>query len=121
MRARVMGKAHAALAALLAFVFAFSLLGIPAPALAETTADNPGEEKTKPIAVSGVDFLQPTAQGWELLKVDNLGDQAIYITIKKDGDPLSNPFKYAADMNRLVLVRIMLVLVHRLHKSLAFR
>lgn len=99
MRARVMGKAHAALAALLAFVFAFSLLGIPAPALAEP-ADNPGEEQTKPIAVSGADFLQPNAQGWELLKVDNLGDQAIYITVKKDGDPLSNPFKYTADMNQ---------------------
>lgn len=100
MRARVMGKANAALAALLAFVFAFSLLGIPAPALAETTADNPGEEQAKPITVSGADFLQPTAQGWELLKVDNLSDQAIYITVKKDGKPLSNPFKYTADMNQ---------------------
>lgn len=100
MRARVIGKANAALAALLTFVFAFSLLGIPAPALAEPTADNPKEEQNKPIAISGVDFMQPAAQGWELLKVDNLGDQAIYITVKKDGKPLSNPIKYTADMNQ---------------------
>ncbi len=100
MRARAKAKANAALVALLAFVFAFSLLGIPAPAQAESNADNPGEEQAKPIAVSGVDFMQPTAQGWELLKVDNLGDQAIYITVKKDGKPLSNPIKYTADMNQ---------------------
>ncbi len=93
MQTAIKRKASAAVAAILAFVFAFSLLGIPSFASAEPEGDS------SDIRISGVDFLQPTAQGWELLRVDNLGDQAIYITIEKDGKPLSNPMKFTAAEN----------------------
>ena len=92
MRAQVKSKANALIAAIMAAIFAFSLSGVPASALAVPEGD-------KTLSVQGVDFLQPQAEGWELLKVDNLGDQAIYITVKKDDKPLSNPIKYTADMN----------------------
>ena len=94
MRAQVKSKANALIAAIMAAIFAFSLSGVPASALAE------GE--TTP-SVQGVDFLQPSAKGWELLKVDNLGDQAIYITVyKQEGTDKSKiqlgaPMRFTAE------------------------
>ncbi|WP_251198237.1 hypothetical protein [Anaerotardibacter muris] len=96
MRAQVKSKANALIAAIMAAIFAFSLSGVPASALAEGP-----EGETKTPSVRGVDFMQPTAQGWEVIKVDNLGDQEIYVQVKKNGKPLSNPMKYTADMNSL--------------------
>ena len=90
-------KSNALAAALLAFVFAFSLLGIPNTAHAQS--ENESASK-RTIKVSGTDFMQPNAQGWEVLKVDDLEDRALYITVEKDGAPLSNPVKFtAADNN----------------------
>ena len=93
MQTAIKRKASAAIAAILAFVFAFSLLGAPSFASAEPEGDS------SDIRISGVDFLQPSAQGWELLKVDGLGDRALYITVYKDGRPLSNPMKFTAAEN----------------------
>lgn len=90
-------KSNALAAALLAFVFVFSLLGIPNTAHAQS--ENESASK-RTIKVSGTDFMQPNAQGWEVLKVDDLEDRALYITVEKDGAPLSNPIKFtAADNN----------------------
>ena len=90
-------KSNALAAALLAFVFAFSLLGIPN--IAHAQSENESASK-RTIKVSGTDFMQPNAQGWEVLKVDDLEDRALYITVEKDGAPLSNPIKFtAADNN----------------------
>ena len=84
-------------AAILAFIFAFSFTGVPASALA--AQGESAFDQGKPISISGIDFMQPSAEGWELLKVDNLGDRAIYITIEKDGRALSNPMKFTAAEN----------------------
>lgn len=96
MRGMIKRKTNAVAAAVLAFVFAFSLLGIPATAVARS--EDEGANK-RAISVSGTDFMQPSAQGWEVLKVDDLADRALYITVEKDGVPLSNPIKFTAADN----------------------
>lgn len=88
MRAQIKSKTTALIALVMAFVFAFSLSSVPSFA----SADQQEGAEDKPISASGIDFMQTT--GWELFKVDNLDFKAIYITVYKDGVPLSNPIKY---------------------------
>ena len=88
MRAQIKSKTTALIALVMAFVFAFSLSSVPSFA----SADQQEGAEDKPISASGIDFMQTT--GWELFKVDSLEFKAIYITVYKDGVPLSNPIKY---------------------------
>lgn len=96
MQGTIKRKTNAVAAAILAFVFAFSLLGIPNAARAQSEGSDASK---RAISVSGTDFMQPSAQGWEVLKVDDLADKALYITVEKDGAPLSNPIKFTAAEN----------------------
>lgn len=97
MRGIIKHKTHAAAVLIFAFIFALSLLGTPSIAYAQGGGEAVGK---RAISVSGTDFMQPNAQGWEVLKVDNLADRTLYITVEKDGIPLSNPIKFtAADGN----------------------
>lgn len=78
---------------IMAFVIAWSLLCVPG--LGGARKAHADEEPSVP-SVSGVAFMQTEATAWDVLKVDNLGDQAIYITVKKDEKPLGYPMKFTA-------------------------
>lgn len=78
------GRRMAALAgAALVWLLAATLLltGMPAQA-AEPEGDTTAGAET-PVALSGVDFLQPDAQAWEILRVDHLGDKSLYLDVER--------------------------------------
>lgn len=77
---------------LLSFAVACGLLCIPGFGGARLAQAADGD-----LTVSGVDFMQTQAQGWDVLKVDNLDESAaIYVTVYENGTPLSNPMKFMA-------------------------
>ncbi len=57
------------------------LTGMPAQA-AEPEGDAPAGAETS-VALSGVDFLQPDAKAWEILRVDHLGDKSLYLDVER--------------------------------------
>ncbi len=78
------GRRMAALAgAALVWLLAATLLltGMPAQA-AEPEGSAPAGAETS-VALSGVDFLQPDAQAWEILRVDHLGDKSLYLDVER--------------------------------------
>ena len=65
------------LSAILAVALAAPLAALPAFA-----ADD-GETPVAALAVSGVDQLEPTAERWELLRLDNYAGEALYLDIER--------------------------------------
>lgn len=103
MRAQVKRKMNALIAAIMAAIFAFSLSGVPASALADENAEGT-TDTTSNISIQGVHFMQPSAEGWEVLKVNGLQEgQSIYVTVYRDGTELSLPMKFpdAATSNKI--------------------
>ncbi|MEE0704883.1 MAG: MucBP domain-containing protein [Adlercreutzia sp.] len=97
MRAVVKRNTQAALALAVSLLCAISLLGTPRVALAEgAEASSPDNAPAaEAIAVTGVDFMEPTAEGWELLKVQNGAGKNIYLDIQKNGAYLAQRMAYA--------------------------
>lgn len=96
MRTVIWNRAKAIFAMILVLAVACSLVYIPGFGSARL-AHAEDASSAPSIYVSGVDFLQTEAEGWDMLRVENLGDNTLYITIKKDGKPLSAPVKFTAE------------------------
>lgn len=95
MRALVKRAANTALAVAVSLLCAVSLLGTPRVALAapESTGDE-GAAPEAALTVTGVDFMEPTAEGWEVLKVQNGANRSIYLDIAKNGKMMVERMKY---------------------------
>ena len=78
--------ASAAMAWLLAA--ALVLTGAPAPAHA---AENETEAAPATVALSGVDFMQPSAEAWEVLRVDGLEGASLYLDVEKNEGDVTTP------------------------------
>lgn len=77
MRNFVKRMSHAALAVLMSFTCAVSLMGAPTAAF----ADQDGTDEA--IEVAGVDYFETTSNVWEFFRVDNLTDKALYLDVTK--------------------------------------
>lgn len=73
---RVLGRG--VLSAILAVVLAVPLGATPALAASEDASD-----AAAPLAVAGVDQLEPTAERWELMRLDNYAGQSLYISVER--------------------------------------
>lgn len=97
MRAELKRSANAVFAAVLSLLCAVSLLGAPGTALARgesETSETNGIAGTS-LLVTGVDFMEPTAEGWELLRAENGTGATVYLDLSKDGTPLFQRQAYA--------------------------
>lgn len=72
---RVLGRG--VLSAVLAVMLAVPLGAMPALAAPEDVAAE------APLAIAGVDQLEPTAEQWELMRLDNYAGQALYISVER--------------------------------------
>lgn len=97
MRAELKRSANAVFAVMLSLLCAVSLLGAPGTALArgESEASETNGTAGTSLSVTGVDFMEPTAEGWELLRAENGAGATVYLDLSKDGTPLFQRQAYA--------------------------
>lgn len=90
----IMRSMRAAFALALSSILAWSLLC--APVFGNMSFAHADDNVAEVPSVSGMDFMQPSAKSWDLIKVENLGKQAIYISLFEKGKRLTNPMKFTA-------------------------
>lgn len=97
MRAGLKRSMNTAFAVVLSLLCAVSLLGAPGTALArgESEANETNGTEGTSLSIAGVDFMEPTAEGWELLRAENGAGATVYLDLSKNGTPLFQRQAYA--------------------------